>query len=501
MKWTGRPSRTILPTSLALGLILATLAPAIAEESWDATYLAGSKVGYVHTVVVPLKEKVADQALLNVKVNQVLSFKRNKDQISMQLRLGTIETPDGSVLRLDYRVGSGQAEMKNSGDVVDGKMTMTFEAGTTKTRKVIDWPDDVRGPYAVEQSVARKPMEPGETRRIKSFVPVKNEICNIDLTARDREDVPLGGGKMRNLLKVETKVSGLDEKPVQGMDVTYWFDEGGQAMKTSADFLGGVTTFRTTKAAALAPSDANFDIVKATLVKTRVIPRADQSKEVVYRITSLAKGEAPADLFPADRRQMVRVDQASKAVNLTVKTAGRDVGTAGPEKVDDAFLKPNPLINSDDPAVIALMKKAVGNATDPWQKATAIKHWVFENIKTKNYKTAFAPASEVAVNLAGDCTEHSVLVAAMCRAAGIPARVAVGLIYGETQGGFGGHMWNEVYINRRWVALDAAFDQSDVDAVHLKLSDSSLEGVSPFEAMLPILQVSESVKIDPVEVR
>ena len=104
-------------------------------------------------------------------------------------------------------------------------------------------------------------------------------------------------------------------------------------------------------------------------------------------------------------------------------------------------------------------------------------------MKNKNFATAFAPASEVARNLSGDCTEHGVLTAAICRAVGIPARVAIGLVYVDHLGGFGFHMWNEVYVNRRWVAIDAAFDQTEVDAVHIKLSDTSLDGVSPLRSV------------------
>ena len=123
------------------------------------------------------------------------------------------------------------------------------------------------------------------------------------------------------------------------------------------------------------------------------------------------------------------------------------------------------------------------------------------NLKDKNFKVAFAPASEVARNLAGDCTEHGVLTAAMCRAAGVPARVVVGLVYADSLGGFGFHLWNEVYVNRRWVAIDATYHQTEVDAVHIKLAESSLDGVAPFEAFLPVVRVLGKMTIVPVEVR
>jgi transglutaminase-like putative cysteine protease len=149
---------------------------------------------------------------------------------------------------------------------------------------------------------------------------------------------------------------------------------------------------------------------------------------------------------------------------------------------------------------VELAQKAVGNAIDPWDKATRIERWVHQNIRNKNFETAFAPASEVAQTLAGDCTEHGVLTAAMCRAVDIPARVAVGLIYADRLNGFGFHMWNEVYVNHRWVAIDASFDQSSVDAVHIKLADTSLDGVAPYEAFLPIVRVMGKLSLDPQEI-
>ena len=96
---------------------------------------------------------------------------------------------------------------------------------------------------------------------------------------------------------------------------------------------------------------------------------------------------------------------------------------------------------------------------------------------------------------------HAVLVAAMCRASGIPSRVVIGLVYVEKQQGLGYHMWDEAYINQRWVALDPSWDQTTVDSAHIKLSESSLEGVAPFESFLPILKVSGKLQIEPLELR
>ena len=158
-------------------------------------------------------------------------------------------------------------------------------------------------------------------------------------------------------------------------------------------------------------------------------------------------------------------------------------------------------MTSDDVRVRGLAQRVTRGMIDPWEKATAINQWVYQNIRDKNFEIAFAAASEVARNLSGDCTEHSVLTAAMCRAAGVPSRVVIGLVYVDNLEGFGYHMWDEVYVNHRWVAIDPTLDQTTVDAVHIKLTDSSLDGVAPFEAFLPMVRVVGHLTIDPIEIR
>ncbi len=231
----------------------------------------------------------------------------------------------------------------------------------------------------------------------------------------------------------------------------------------------------------------------------RQILKPYESRGVVYTLSM--KGDEPAKFFPTDRRQSVTPQPDATRARLAVSAAGPVDGEPGPETVDAQYSRPNAMIDSEDATVAALARKATAGLEDPWQKAEAIEHWVFKNMEKKNFKTTFASASEVAHDLTGDCTEHSVLTAAMCRAVGIPSRVAIGLIYDEPRQAFGFHMWDEVYVNRRWVAIDAAFDQSTVDAVHLKLNDSSLEGVSPFEAFLAVARLFGKLSIEPVEVR
>jgi len=482
---------------IVLGLALTCAPAAPAQESWDAVYLGGAKAGYIHTFVEPLKDQGRD--LVRVRLDLVLSFKRLEDKVKMEMRYGTIETPEGAVLRLDTRNVLAKQEQRAHGDVVDGKMTLTLEGAGQAEKVTIPWGSDVRGPYAVEQSLSREPMKVGQARTLKMFMPDLNKICDLTLTATMMEEILLGGGEKRSLLKVEQKTS-LEGKPRPEFDMTCWVDSSGQVIKSVSDAMGGLVTYRTTMEAAVAEGSAKLDQIVTSIIKiTHKITKPDTRHNVTYRIS--LKDDAVAELIPNDRRQTLRVGSDRTTGTLQVNTAGPDVGLGGPEAVDSEFLRPNALVTSEDPKVIELAAKAIGNETDPWQRAVRIEKWVAQNLREKNFKTAFAAASEVARDLTGDCTEHSVLTAAMCRAVGVPARVVVGLVYADHLGGFGYHMWNEVYVHRRWVAIDAAFDQTAVDAVHIKLSDTSLAGVSPYESFLPVVRVVSKLTLEPLEIQ
>ena len=90
--------------------------PASAQESWDAVYVGGAKVGHMHVRVRPVKDS-RGRELLNVIVDWELTFKRGNDTVALKQQYGTIETKDGSVLRLDTRTRASDNIIRTRGDV------------------------------------------------------------------------------------------------------------------------------------------------------------------------------------------------------------------------------------------------------------------------------------------------------------------------------------------------------------------------------------------------
>ncbi len=471
----------------------------IVREAWDAIFIAGKKVGYIQTKVEPVTAKDGRE-LLRVQVQTQLKFKRLNDTATIQTRFGAIETTDGSILRMDYRSETGGAEMRLTGELRDGEMQLSLEGGGKTARLELPWGDDVRGPYGPEQSLSRRPMKPGERREVPTFLLELNQIGKTVLEAKQVEPVKLGGGTTLELLRIDSVVLGSDGSKFPGMDTKYWVDSEGQVLTSLTDLLGGTAAYRTTKEAALAAIESPFDLVRASVVPvTNRLTRPEATRSAVYRL-QLTGEDRPEVVFPTDDRQKTEV-ASDGSIYLRVKTVGPGQADATVAEVAPEFLEASPYLNSEDPEVMALARRAAGKAADPWSKAVAVQDWVSKNIRRKNFEVSRATARDVARTLEGDCTEHAVLAAAMCRTLGIPSRVVIGLLYVDDLRGFGSHMWNEVLINGQWVAIDPTFGQSEVDAVHLKVGDSSLSGVTAEELYLSIVRVFSKLKIEPIEVR
>ncbi len=86
------------------------------------------------------------------------------------------------------------------------------------------------------------------------------------------------------------------------------------------------------------------------------------------------------------------------------------------------------------------------------------------------------PAGSVLTALAqgeGECTDYADLFTTLARAAGFPARNVYGLAYKDgPQPAFMFHAWNEVFTEGRWQAVDPTWNQIQVDASHIPLSNA-----------------------------
>jgi transglutaminase-like putative cysteine protease len=150
-----------------------------------------------------------------------------------------------------------------------------------------------------------------------------------------------------------------------------------------------------------------------------------------------------------------------------------------------SYLQPTPFLQTDHPNIQALAAKIVGGETHGYRAAVKIKDWVYGEI-AKEPTVSIPNALEVLQTKKGDCNEHTVLFNALARAAGIPAKTVVGVVY--LRGAFYYHAWSEIWLGQ-WVSLDSVLNQFPADVTHIKF----LEG--EIDRQIDLLQLIGNLKI------
>lgn len=137
---------------------------------------------------------------------------------------------------------------------------------------------------------------------------------------------------------------------------------------------------------------------------------------------------------------------------------------------------PSFIVDFDEPSVVALRATLVGANAEAWlggrPPIDELVAFTDRSIPRKTVARGWDFASRVAREGEGDCTEHAVLLAALARSFGYPARVAIGLALvvpaeGESEVGAFGHAWAEIHDGDGWHAADATSIGREARAVRL----------------------------------
>ncbi len=247
-----------------------------------------------------------------------------------------------------------------------------------------------------------------------------------------------------------------------GMASRAWIDRSGRAVREE-----GALGFMLRREPAEVAKTGIADAARVDLATTARVPFDGTIAEPrsLARLAIRVSGEAADHVPDAPPRQRV--------TGNVVRIMREATTPAGPEDEAelDRYRKPSPFIESDDPGLVARAQSIVGSATSARDKVQRILGWVTAHVEQEPSLT-IPSARDVLRTRRGDCNEHAVLVAALARAVGVPARVVAGVAYAGD--GFYYHAWNEVWLGS-WMSADAVFEQMPVDATHVKLLEGGPE--------------------------
>jgi hypothetical protein len=442
--------RSLFPCVLAAILATPLLAAETPAEHWYALYMEGGKVGHASEI-----RSVAPDGKVSTTQNVQLTIARGGMSLTAKTSEKSIETADGKPLGFEYVQDMGVMASKSSGKVAGGKLTITSDSAGEKSTQTIDWPAGAMMAEGIRLAGIKHGLKPGITWKATLFTASIMEPMEVLVTVGEANDIDLLGRVVR-LTKVTAKMTASTGPMTQ----VSWVNADYETMKMTTDAMGmKIEMVACPKEFAMSEDDTVDFFSKVTVPSPEPITNIDTVKSITYHI---APAEGAKPVFPATDSQVSKT-AADGNILLTVTRPAAPPAATIPYAGTDAELvkatKRSQYLESDDPCVVSLAKKAVGTEKDAWKAAKKIEKFVSSYVANKNLSVGYATAAETARSRSGDCTEHAVLVAAMCRAVGIPAQVVAGLVYAESFGDqeniFGPHAWAQVNIAGKWYGLDA----------------------------------------------
>lgn len=423
-----------------------------AEEEWMGIYHNQHKVGYLQRRLSPTTAGYTWEEQWRMRL-QVL---QTTQTVHTEIRAHTDR--HYALTSFSLRLLSSGTTFQVSGEVADGTLRGRITTRDDVTPFSFPLREPIYLPATTQLALRGATLRPGDQRRFTIFNPLSMRAETITVTALGPEVLALRGGQ-QTVLKVAERMG----------DVTVhaWLDAAGNVVKEEAQL--GLVLLRESQEDALGAGwqdSTPLDLVATAAIPVRA-PLPHPRRLTQLRIRLVGADDATAFAFPPRQRRQDGV------VTVTAEEASSLVSYVLPH-TDPRFaadLQATPFLQSTHPRVVAQARQILGGERDALRAARALLAWTYATLD-KTPTVGMPTALDALDSKRGDCNEHAVLFAALARAAGIPARVAAGVVY--LDGAFYYHAWSEVWLGR-WVAVDPALNQFPADATHVKFVEGGPE--------------------------
>jgi hypothetical protein len=461
----ARPPRLPRPHHVVL-LLAALLVRTVAadeawrpvEQHWYEFLINGAKAGWMSQAL----EEAPGSKRLRTVIESQLSIDRGPQAMQVRSRTAFVETADGRAVEVTTEQQQSAHTVRTTWVFGDGRITQTVHQAGRETVRELPWPEGVwLTPMAAER-FARQRREAGADEYTFRMLDPENGIEPI--TVRSRRH---GTGTFRfdgRELPVEIWKTTTDVLPIEA---TEHFSSDGHLLYQRMPMLGGTMEVRIAlREDALRPAAGGPELMVQTFVcPDRPLRDVERLRRARLRLRAI-NGTMPT--LPSGGAQAVVPGPDDGTVVLAIDVDRRRPATAE-EIADGTYLESSAMIGSDDPLVRKLAANVTRHLDDaPLERAEAMRKRVLRHITRKGLETAFASAAETAQLRQGDCSEHAVLLCAMLRADGIPARVASGLVYVDE---FAGHVGTS--------SLADGSGNADLTAMVLLMGNLEIEVLEP----------------------
>jgi hypothetical protein len=441
----------------------ATSRSLFSEDAWMEIRQKGIKIGYVHRRKenAPEGRKFSEDIFMRINTMGVVQ--------PVTVKTSAHFNPEGQIRDFKFSIASRLFPFNVEGTVDGGKMVVRI--GNEKELKMIDMPENVYFSGDLTGSAALAGLAVGKQRTFFLFDPASLSSRMVTVECMGEESLPAMGGM------VPAKKLTFD---FMGMRQIAWVSADGSVLREEGAL--GMTLQRVSKEEALAGLDGTTapDLTEAAAIPvSTTIDNPAAIKKLILRLKDLPAGQFMLD---GGRQTFMNGILTVSSENLPMRKGQKE-----PENLQ-SFLEPTHFIQSDSPEIIKQAYEIVDKEDSDQRKAEKLVFWVYKNIAKKPV-ISVPDALQILKNRMGDCNEHAVLLAALARAAGLPARIETGLVY--VRGSFFFHAWNVLYVDKMggWITADAALGQMPADVAHLRFARGALENQTDLAGLIGKLKI------------
>jgi transglutaminase-like putative cysteine protease len=424
-----------------------------ASAQWRGVYYRGEKIGFTvgQTVPTPDGYELQEDGRLQMSLLGTTTAARIK----------TVAKVDKAFALRSFSFsldpGSGPVSIEGAIEKTRLDLTIRTPSGTRKETRELGEPPMLS--LNLSRKLAAEGLVSGKHVEVSVFDPatLRNAPMSLDV---GRREIVRAGTLPVPAFRVESRFSGITS--------TSWVTDTGEVVREeSPTGLMVVKESRERATAFAVPEDVQQDMLQAAAV----VPsrRIDEPTAVLTLKVRLDGSELSGpELQGAGQRVSGNVFEVRSLLDARP-------GAFDPEA--RAFLAPEAFIESDAPEIVAETNKALAGLTTPRARAEKLVRYVNALIEKKP-TISLPSALEVLRTKVGDCNEHAALYVAMARAAGIPSRLAVGLVY--LHGAFYYHAWAEVFVEGPpgrglWLPVDPTLNEFPADATHIRVARGGLD--------------------------
>ena len=437
------------------------------KQRWMGIYLKGQKIGFTSSRFEKEIDGYAAYEEIKMKI-MVLGIVQD-----IHSRTSVLLSPALKVRSFKFTLNAAQ-NIEVDGNIRDKTLILDITTANNKSRREIMLDEAPQMTLTIIPYLLQKGLKSGMKIRLPVFDPVTFSTQKMLIEIVGKEKINLNNSEI-DAFKIKGDLNGLK--------LLMWIDKQGNELKEE--------------------SPMGFTLIAEPMEKAMKIPDIhSQVPDIITQTSVPFNLELPPDVSYLKVR-LKGIDFGGLELNGGRQTLKGDVLEIVKEDINatqhvmlpilkmEQFLADSPFAQSKNPEIVNLANTIIGNEKNALTAGRLLWAWVFKNIE-KTPSITIPSAVDIFKTRKGDCNEHTVLYTALARAAGLPTKINVGLVYKDKR--FYYHAWPEIFAGR-WIAIDPTLGQFPADASHIRLISGDLD------KQMILLKVINNISLEGTEYR